>query len=156
MKVLVFFVCHPVLFGQGIHKRIDQMCCFVVATVSGQLKSIKKEKKMKEILTMKHSPTCHRLRKQRLNSREVHLEAHGRPLLESGKLEFVPFPFLDSCFFLLQTLHHLATLPGQPGPDQNLCHTELLPLHVLHLLVAAFRLGRRVRNIITTQNLCQT
>ena len=54
---------------------------------------------MKEILTMKHSPTCHRLRKQRLNNREVHLEAHGRPKLESGKLEFVPFPFLDSCFF---------------------------------------------------------
>ena len=99
MKVLDFFVCHPVLFGQGIHKRIDQMCCFVVATVSGQLKSIKKEKKMKEILTMKHSPTCHRLRKQRLNIREVHLKAHGRPKLESGKLDSVSFPFFGLCCF---------------------------------------------------------
>ena len=64
--------------------------------------------------------------------------------------------FLDSVAFFLQTLRHLATLPGQPGPDQDLGHTELLPLQVLHLLVAAFRLGRRVRDIIIAQNLCQT
>ena len=64
--------------------------------------------------------------------------------------------FLDSVAFFLQTLRHLATLPGQPGPDQNLSHTELFPLQVLHLLVAAFRLEKRVRDIIKAQNLCQT
>ena len=63
-----------------------------------------------------------------------------------------PFLSLNSVVFFLQTLRHLATLPGQPGPDQDLGHTEFLPLQVLHLLVAAFRLEKGIRNIITAQN----
>ena len=72
------------------------------------------------------------------------------------KIGLCLFSFFRLLFFFLQTLRHLATLPGQPGPDEDLCHTEFLPLQVLHLLMAAFRLGRRVRNIITTHKLCQT
>ena len=71
---------------------------------------------------------------------------------QSWNLKNCLLSFFRLCGFFLQTFCHLATLPGQPGPDQDLGHTEFLPLQVLHLLVAAFRLEKGIRNIITAQN----